>query len=727
MAHCTNENYRPRKYGFGGGLAVGSLVGGYLGYKIGRAVGTRKGGTFDTEKKIGRGIKKTFSKKKKFSDGGRVETISELYNDIEFSNYPYARDMVAYFIFGDRDDNLIANAIKGKYTRELADESALSEIMLRYEYNWQDNMQELDVETTNELGDLMDYYSEGGEIEDGYKLYDAILEGYEGGEEFALNYARELDWGSSEYQMVDSLPTYKRYINTINGIDVYYDYGADYYFFVDSDESFAKGGSTYARGGRSRKYYNNDPRLIYAKYDTICSETGEPIKKGEQCVYYPSSKSCFSMNSKQAKEFRDYMSDLEMGYNYAKGGSTQIMLGNKLNKNYPEFTPTIQYAGDTLTLFTVFKDEDKNWSSEAQKMIDNEKRRGRRAKVIHKGGNHALYLKAYFEKGGSTYSKGGEVFAIYNSDSKEIVSRGLTSDMVDDLMYRQNKIKNKSLKVIKDVSEEEISIQKDGSIKLKKGITPKYLGSTYYNVGGAVNNYDWSSKPIELSISDWKNKVGYPRYHNFNNKKYHLAYNFDSKAKLNQFIKDSGTKDSITQPIKYTDGQGVGLPKYFLYVAEMGSTYAEGGEVMYLLKNYGYKGNRGDEIIVDRLDKKLGVYFGSPKDKSKMKDFQKKEIFEYEISDVSSITPNPTSKSGFTYYNGGGINDFGIGDKVMYDSYKYGTREGKILREIDDNHFEIGSDFGVSMVHKDKIIGYAPKRMFGLFEQGGNIDDIVAG
>jgi hypothetical protein len=79
------------------------------------------------------------------------------------------------------------------------------------------------------------------------------------------------------------------------------------------------------------------------------------------------------------------------------------------------------------------------------------------------------------------------------------------------------------------------------------------------------------------------------------------------------------------------------------------------------------------------------------------------------------------------FANGGGVDDFGIGDKVMYNSYKYGTREGKILREIDDKHFEIGSGFGVSMVHKDKIIGYAPKRMFGLFEQGGNIDDIVAG
>ena len=49
---------------------------------------------------------------------------------------------------------------------------------------------------------------------------------------------------SSEYEMVDSLPTYHRYVDTINGIDVYYDYGADYYFFVESNDPqiMAKGG-----------------------------------------------------------------------------------------------------------------------------------------------------------------------------------------------------------------------------------------------------------------------------------------------------------------------------------------------------------------------------------------------------------------------------------------------------------------------------------------------------
>jgi len=98
-----------------------------------------------------------------------------------------------------------------------------------------------------------DLFSLGGEIEDGYKLYDTILQGYEG-EEFASDYARAFDWGSSEYQMVDSLPTNKRYIDTISGIDIYYDYGADYYFFVDSDESFDKGGNV----SYDRKLFNID-------------------------------------------------------------------------------------------------------------------------------------------------------------------------------------------------------------------------------------------------------------------------------------------------------------------------------------------------------------------------------------------------------------------------------------------------------------------------------------
>ena len=87
----------------------------------------------------------------------------------------------------------------------------------------------------------------------------------------------------------------------------------------------------------------------------------------------------------------------------AHGGRTASnLLGNKLSKSYPEFKPTINYAGEKLSLYTIFKEsENKDWDTEAQKFIDNERRRGRRAAVIHKGDMHGLYLKAHFAKGGS--------------------------------------------------------------------------------------------------------------------------------------------------------------------------------------------------------------------------------------------------------------------------------------------------------------------------------------
>jgi hypothetical protein len=104
-----------------------------------------------------------------YANGGSVADVSsvrELYEDEVASEYPYARDMVAYFIFGDRQDNKIADAINGRYSNETADESALSEIMLQYEYSWRDNMQDIEEQTMNELGDLTDYYKHGGGVRD---------------------------------------------------------------------------------------------------------------------------------------------------------------------------------------------------------------------------------------------------------------------------------------------------------------------------------------------------------------------------------------------------------------------------------------------------------------------------------------------------------------------------------------------------------------------------------
>jgi hypothetical protein len=63
-------------FSFGGGVAVGSLIGAYIGYKVGRARGKRKGGTFDTEKKIYEKVKK------KFAGGGNVSSIEKKVNEL---------------------------------------------------------------------------------------------------------------------------------------------------------------------------------------------------------------------------------------------------------------------------------------------------------------------------------------------------------------------------------------------------------------------------------------------------------------------------------------------------------------------------------------------------------------------------------------------------------------------------------------------------------------------
>lgn len=58
-----------------------------------------------------------------------------------------------------------------------------------------------------------------------------------------------------------------------------------------------------------RRYRNLDPKEIIARFNSKCAETGNEIKKGDPCIYYPSSKQVFHPESKQAKEFRDMKFD----------------------------------------------------------------------------------------------------------------------------------------------------------------------------------------------------------------------------------------------------------------------------------------------------------------------------------------------------------------------------------------------------------------------------------
>ncbi len=68
-----------------------------------------------------------------------------------------------------------------------------------------------------------------------YKTYDAILNGYEAeSDEDAIDYARGMVW--SEVETTEQSIGYARYIDSVDGVSIYYDYGADYYFFCDDED-----------------------------------------------------------------------------------------------------------------------------------------------------------------------------------------------------------------------------------------------------------------------------------------------------------------------------------------------------------------------------------------------------------------------------------------------------------------------------------------------------------
>ena len=61
-------------------------------------------------------------------------------------------------------------------------------------------------------------------------VYEAILDGYNT-QQGAIDYARGMVW--SECEATEQNIKYRDYIDTVNGVGVYYDFGADYYFFTD--------------------------------------------------------------------------------------------------------------------------------------------------------------------------------------------------------------------------------------------------------------------------------------------------------------------------------------------------------------------------------------------------------------------------------------------------------------------------------------------------------------
>jgi hypothetical protein len=62
-------------------------------------------------------------------------------------------------------------------------------------------------------------------------IYDVIQQG--GTAEEAMDMARGMVW--SEVEAAEDEIKYFELVGSADGIDVYYDYGADYYFFADSE------------------------------------------------------------------------------------------------------------------------------------------------------------------------------------------------------------------------------------------------------------------------------------------------------------------------------------------------------------------------------------------------------------------------------------------------------------------------------------------------------------
>lgn len=65
-------------------------------------------------------------------------------------------------------------------------------------------------------------------------VFDPILDGCNYTQKDAIDYARGMVW--SEYEATEQNIKYRDYIDTIDGVGVYYDFGADYYFFTDETE-----------------------------------------------------------------------------------------------------------------------------------------------------------------------------------------------------------------------------------------------------------------------------------------------------------------------------------------------------------------------------------------------------------------------------------------------------------------------------------------------------------
>lgn len=65
--------------------------------------------------------------------------------------------------------------------------------------------------------------------------FDFILQGSDATEKNALDAATHMDWAAVEVIHQPLKATHVHYIDTVKGVDVYYNWVADYYFFTPEE------------------------------------------------------------------------------------------------------------------------------------------------------------------------------------------------------------------------------------------------------------------------------------------------------------------------------------------------------------------------------------------------------------------------------------------------------------------------------------------------------------
>ena len=65
------------------------------------------------------------------------------------------------------------------------------------------------------------------------QVYDIILQGDDANYDFAIEFAQGFDF--SDVELSENSSIHSTYVDTIDGIDVWYNYGADYYFFAPAE------------------------------------------------------------------------------------------------------------------------------------------------------------------------------------------------------------------------------------------------------------------------------------------------------------------------------------------------------------------------------------------------------------------------------------------------------------------------------------------------------------